>query len=149
MAVAEPSREKLPVPTLRSIPLPFVVSPIVVVRAPAVAMLTAAVSVSVAIFMAVPAVFKVAPASPVKRPVTSREPGVTMALASDHVIVLPDPVVVIWLDVPNRFMLEAEGEMAPPESPVNVAKVLEDGDGPKVHVAEGIPAVDTDKEERK
>jgi hypothetical protein len=40
----------------------------------------------------------------------------------ERVIVLPEPAVVIWLDVPAMVMLPADGEIAPPESPVNVSR---------------------------
>ena len=49
------------------------------------------------------------------------DPGATKVAGIDHVIVLPEPVVVIWFAVPKTLILPAEGEIAPPESPVSVS----------------------------
>lgn len=48
------------------------------------------------------------------------DPGATIADGKDKVIVLPDPVEVIWLAVPRIFMFPPVGLNAPPEPPVNV-----------------------------
>lgn len=112
---------KLPVPVFTTTPVEVVVLPTVMVRAPTVPKLTAAVSLSVARFSAVPAVLIVAEASPVSNPVTSRDPGAIIVAGRDHVIALPDPVVVISLAVPSKSILPAEGLIAPPLSPVSVS----------------------------
>jgi hypothetical protein len=70
-----------------------------------------------------PLVAVISPRVAVNVVVAVTEPGAVRAAGSDHVIVLPEPVVVIWFAVPARVMLPALGAIAPPEPPVRVATV--------------------------
>jgi hypothetical protein len=65
-------------------------------------------------------VVTVRPVPAVSVVVVVKEPGVVIALGKLNVIVLPEPVDVIWLAVPNRFMFPAVGLSAPPDPPVKV-----------------------------
>jgi hypothetical protein len=67
--------------------------------------------------MVVPAVMVVVAA---KLVVVVKEPGAVIAEGREKVIVLPEPVEVIWLAVPKMFILPAVGLRAPPLPPVKV-----------------------------
>ena len=58
---------------------------------------------------------------------------------TEKVIVLPDPVVVIWFAVPASVMLFAEGLIAPPVPPVSVLRAPPSLSR-RVHVGVVMPA---------
>ncbi len=121
----------MPDAELTKFPFVAVISPKVAVMAvPAVTVVPAANEPRVAVIlpadatifprvevMPVPAVNVVPEAKVV---VVVKEPGAVIAAGKENVIVLPDPVEVIWLAVPRRFMFPAVGLSAPPDPPVRV-----------------------------
>lgn len=68
-----------------------------------------------------PFVAVMAPKVAVSVVVAAIEPGAMNVDGTDQVIVLPDPVVVIWFAVPSRLIFPADGPLAPPEPPVRVS----------------------------
>ncbi len=54
--------------------------------------------------------------------VEAMDPGATKVAGIDQVIVLPDPVVVIWFVVPSRLMFPPVGVTATALSPVRVKR---------------------------
>ncbi len=68
-----------------------------------------------------PFVVVIAPRVAVNVVVAVREPGAVIAAGKLKVMVLPEPVDVIWFAVPKRLKLPAVGLSAPPDPPVKVA----------------------------
>lgn len=121
LACAELRRIPVPAAVPTKFPLVAVMLPkVAVIEVPAFTCPAVATILPVVDVIPVPAVTVVVAARVV---VVTSDPGAIIAEGSEEVIVEPAPVVVIWLAVPKRFMLPAVGLIAPPESPVRVAKV--------------------------
>lgn len=105
--------------TATKLPLVAVIAPDVAVTVvPAVTDPAVTPKLPVVTVNPVPAVIVVVEANEV---VVSKDPGAVMADGKLHVIVLPEPTVVIWFAVPNKLIFPAVGLIAPPLPPVKVA----------------------------